>query len=153
MVKEIKGDIFDSKCDMIIHGCNCIGGFGAGIALSIAKKYPLAKTAYFNKFKNTGWHLGEIQVVDCEDRKIINAATQFNYGSPKSGEVYADYPAIKKCFKLAKQYAKAHGLSIATPKIGAGLAGGNWEIIKKIIEDEFSDYEISIYYYNKNEKR
>lgn len=31
------------------------------------------------------------------------------------------------------------------PKIGAGLAGGNWEIIEKIINEESIGTEIRVY--------
>jgi hypothetical protein len=31
------------------------------------------------------------------------------------------------------------------PKIGAGLAGGNWDIIAKIIEEESGTVEVRVY--------
>jgi O-acetyl-ADP-ribose deacetylase (regulator of RNase III) len=35
---------------------------------------------------------------------------------------------------------------IAIPKIGAGLAGGNWEIISRIIDDATGD-DLDVYVY------
>ena len=47
---------------------------------------------------------------------------------------------------------KLGGYNINTPqyhtlpyRIGCGLAGGNWQIVKQMIENIFSDYPISIY--------
>jgi O-acetyl-ADP-ribose deacetylase (regulator of RNase III) len=35
------------------------------------------------------------------------------------------------------------------PKIGAGLAGGDWNRIKKIIQTELKDCKVTIVIYNK----
>lgn len=146
MVELIKGNIFETNCDIIIHGCNCRGGFGYGLAEQIKTKFPLAEKAYFNKFNSVGWNLGDIQIVDCGNKKIINAATQYDYGSPKSGKVFIDYDAIRKCLELTKKYAKGFGLSIASPKIGSSLGGGDWKKIEKIMQEVFTDYNIKVYY-------
>jgi ADP-ribose 1''-phosphate phosphatase len=46
-VKEIVGDIFDAADDVIIiHACNCLGSWSAGIALAFKQRYPKAFQAY-----------------------------------------------------------------------------------------------------------
>lgn len=41
----------------------------------------------------------------------------------------------------------SRGISeIAIPKIGAGLAGGNWEVISRIIDDATGD-DLDVYVY------
>ena len=44
------------------------------------------------------------------------------------------------------QWIKQHyaGQRIGLPKIGAGLAGGDWEVIEKIIEEELAGENVSI---------
>ena len=37
MIRYIEGDIFKSDCEVIVHGCNCVHNFGAGIALTVRK--------------------------------------------------------------------------------------------------------------------
>jgi O-acetyl-ADP-ribose deacetylase (regulator of RNase III) len=37
-----------------------------------------------------------------------------------------------------KRVCSKKGLSIAIPKIGAGLAGGDWNLIEKILNKVFS---------------
>jgi O-acetyl-ADP-ribose deacetylase (regulator of RNase III) len=44
-----------------------------------------------------------------------------------------------------KAFAKSSNLSIAIPKIGAGLAGGDWKIIGPILDEVFSDYDVTVY--------
>ena len=44
-------------------------------------------------------------------------------------KLYVDYPAIMSCFEDLPSAIEA----IAVPKIGAGLAGGDWSTIKQIM--------------------
>ena len=37
--------------------------------------------------------------------------------------------------------------TVGLPKIGAGLAGGDWIVIKNIIEDELKDLNVTIVEY------
>ncbi len=46
----------------------------------------------------------------------------------------ANYEAIRSVFKKLK--SNYSGKRIGYPKIGAGLAGGDWEKISKIIDEE-----------------
>jgi len=124
-------DLFDSGYfNVIVHGCNCFHKMGAGIALQIKKRYPQAyevdlKTSYGDRTK-----LGTISVAKlANDKFIINAYTQYFYGR-RTKQV--DYQAIKFSMFLVKECFG--NLKIGIPRIGAGLAGGNWKIIEQIID-------------------
>lgn len=44
MIEYVKGNILeDPTVKVLMHGCNCSGGFGSGVAGQIAKKYPIIK--------------------------------------------------------------------------------------------------------------
>ena len=144
MIIHKNGDLFTSNADVLAHGCNCIGGFGAGIALQFAKHHPKSKEAYLKKYNTSGWNLGEVQLVKDSNRIIANCATQFGYGKYGNKKIHADYNAIETCMKKLYRFCKENNKSIAIPKIGAGLAGGDWKIISKIIEKIFTDLEIEI---------
>lgn len=145
MIKYIQGDLFDSKADIIAHGCNCRGGYGSGVAKTMAQKFPKAKSYYLEKYDEDGWDLGDVQFVTVVGGKIIaNCATQDEY-YPRN-KCHADYPAIRKCMEQVRDFAKANGYSIAIPKIGAGLAGGDWNTIEGILKDVFANYDITVYY-------
>lgn len=153
MIKYIKGDLLTTNCEIIAHGCNCSGGFGSGIAGLIAKKYPIVKENYLKKYWSvSGWALGDIQFNRVntsfnEYKIIINCATQFYYGrEAKYGKVYVSYEAIEIIMNKLYNYSKENNLKIAIPKIGAGLAGGDWKVIEKIINDIFIDIDIFCYY-------
>jgi len=145
MVKYIKGDLFESKEEVIAHGCNCRGGYGSGVARTMAYRYPKARNYYLEKYDEDGWKLGEVQFVPQWDGKVIaNCATQDDF-VPR-GICHANYDAIRVCMERVKDYARSKGFGIAIPKIGAGLAGGDWTIIEGILNDVFSDYDITVYY-------
>lgn len=144
-MKYIEKNILSSNEDIIVHGCNCQGKMGSGVALAIRNKWPEAYRAYVYKYKNFGLQLGEIQAIPIENgRFIINAMTQEFYG--RDGKRYVSYEAIESCMQKISDFMKEYGLhSIAMPPIGSGLGGGDWNIIKEIIKEKLCDFEIFIY--------
>ena len=136
------GDILkalqNNEVDYIAHGVNCSDGFGAGLARQIAKQYPATRKHYHMTFDKFGWKLGDVCVTP---DKILNCATQQTYGP--NGMKYVSYDAIEKCMSFIN--AAYQGNRIGLPKIGAGLGGGNWNIIEKIIEETLTDVDVTIY--------
>lgn len=127
--------------DILVHGCNCFCNFGKGIAVDIRKNFGAAfkadqETAYGDKSK-----LGTYSFAETKYGIVINAYTQFNYGMGKKN---CDYDAIRNVFTRINNDFK--GKIICIPKIGAGLAGGEWSKIKKIINEVTPDVEIDVYY-------
>ena len=57
-----------------------------------------------------------------------------------------DYIAMEKCLRYIKMWAENNDLSIAIPYgIGCGIANGDWNIVYKIIEKVFNDYDVTLY--------
>ena len=168
---EINGDLIElakkGNFDVIAHGCNCLSRMGAGIAVGMAKTfrcnefYKELDGPDINKLGNIDFRcyvLGSNAMWWIEDANnsgnepelyVVNAYTQYMYGkNHKDGiSVPVDYEAITLCMRKINFVFK--GLHIGLPKIGAGLAGGNWEKIKNIIKTELSDCSITIVIYNK----
>lgn len=145
----INDDLLKSDCDVIVHGCNCFHTFGSGIAKQIKEQYNGAYLKDINdsKFANKeklGSYTKYITQNKHYDKNItiINAYTQYNYGNKNI--MYADYDAIKKVMIRIKDNVSPLS-KIGMPKIGCGLANGDWKIVSKIIEDVFTDRDIYIY--------
>lgn len=106
---------------------------GAGIAKEIKKEFPNAyevdkqtKNGDINKLGTISF---SNSIVNNNELIVINAYTQFHW---KGEGNKVDYTAIKKAFlDIKKQFS---GKRIGYPLIGAGLGGGDWEIISKIID-------------------
>lgn len=146
MYKEVKGDIFENmhNFDVLIHGCNCFCTMGAGIAKIIKQKFPSAYDADCSTIKGDKDKLGSFTVVyDLNhDVEIVNAYTQYHYNSNNTD--LFDYEAWTSiCRQLNRIYR--NGI-VAMPKIGAGLAGGDWSKISEIVKDNITDADVTIYY-------
>lgn len=144
MIKYIKGDLFTTEADIIGHGVNCVGGFASGVAAGIAHNHPKARIAYLNKHKTSKWKLGDVQFVRSQDKWIANLTTQQEY-LPR-GICHVDYKAVELVMKELKYFAVENNMTVAIPKIGSGLAGGDWNIIESIINEVFDNVEILVYY-------
>lgn len=63
------------------------------------------------------------------------------------GKRYLSYDALYKCMENLKDACEYYQVNeVAMPKIGCGLAGGNWEIVKEIILTIFPiDFKVKVY--------
>lgn len=132
---------------IIVHGCNAQGRMGSGFAKELRDRFPEAYGAYMQHHKQFGLTMGtNVPYTVSKNLVIMNAITQEFYGY--DGSKYVSYDAISSCFEsinnlsfeLQKDGTK---VTVHFPMIGAGLAGGKWEIIETIIEEElFTPHKI-----------
>ena len=80
---------------------------------------------------------------------VVNAYTQYRYGVNHKDGVSkpVDYEAITMVMRKMNVVFK--GLKIGLPKIGAGLAGGDWNRIRNIIQTELKDCQVVVVNYKK----
>lgn len=133
------------KHSIIVHGCNCLGIMGAGIAAQFKDHVPVVyaqyRLVYLSDSERFGasntLKLGSAQSVHTGyGNYVINGMTQQDIG----GGVQVDYDAIRSVFKQVNETANAlRSNSINFPLIGCGLAGGDWDIVSKIIEEEIDE--------------
>jgi O-acetyl-ADP-ribose deacetylase (regulator of RNase III) len=151
----VYGNILDlaeqGAFNAIVHGCNCFCNFGAGLALQIKQRYPAAYKVDLQTIKGDKHKLGQVSVAAVTSTYkpdhsflILNAYTQYNYGR---STVHADYKAIRKCFNYINTYFS--NMELGVPMIGAGLAGGDWNIINAIIEEQLINIDYTIVKYKK----
>ena len=140
----VRGDLLqmamDGHVDVVIHGCNCQCQMGKGIALTIKRLFPEAYAADCATNKGDASKLGTISVAEVRRPNynffVVNGYTQEHW---RGANVKADYVAIREVLRAVK--LRFSGKRIAYPKIGAGLAGGDWKVISEIIEDELAGEE------------
>lgn len=148
MIKEVKGDLLQAPENIIGHQVNCQGAMGAGLAAKIKNKYPIVfeKYKWLVEYYNDHKELlkGECQLIQVGDSKYVaNLFGQFYYGRNGKYTIYNDlYYAL---WRLKKK-AKKNNLTVALPHgLGCGLAGGDWNIVRNLIDKAFEDYEVTIY--------
>ena len=149
MIQTIFGNILDQTRGIIVHGCNTRAIMGAGIALQIKEKYPQAYKDYYIRCNNEVDKpslLGKVVTTKINNELyIVNAFTQVNYGRY---HFWGDenYDAIRTVFCRVNLLAMETRLPVMFPMIGSGLGGGDWVIIKGIIEDcIFSEIEQKLF--------
>lgn len=142
-IEYVKGDLIASRESVIAHGCNAQGVMRSGVAKAIRAAYPLAFDDYINKYMANGrrLELGDVIVTRTLERTILNIVSQEYYGR-NPDVTYVSYDAIEKAILRIN---KLGYIRVAFPKIGAGLANGNWERISNIIESA-SDFTPVVYY-------
>jgi len=141
-IEYVKGDLLQTEVKHIIHGCNSHGVMGSGVAKVLRDMYPKAYQDYNDAYNSYGLELGDIIVSVQDNGKVIhNAITQKDYGR-RDDRVYVSYWAIAETFRKINYWGVKE---IALPKIGAGLANGDWNVISAIIENTLIDTKPYVY--------
>jgi O-acetyl-ADP-ribose deacetylase (regulator of RNase III) len=149
MIKYVDGDLLkladEGNFDVIGHGCNCFHAMESGIAPQIKAKYPDAYTADCATTKGDINKLGTISYAEMPNITVVNIYSQFDTKGRRQGKIDLDYDALRSGLRLMKN--KFSGKRFGINKIGSGLAGGDWTIIEKIIEEEMRGEYITIVNY------
>lgn len=139
---------------IIVHVCNDVGGWGKGFVTAISKRWAEPEKQYRAWYRGgppQGFALGEVQFVQVSpDIAVANligqrgiVTRQRNQSSPP-----VSYEAIRSGLAHVARYAGAHEASVHMPRIGCGLAGGKWEEVEPLIEDELTSKGIDVTVYD-----
>lgn len=155
-MKEIDGDLIvlakQGHFDVIAHGCNCKTVMGSGIAKQIKGQFPIAyrsDASYSpdDPYKRLG-NFSYCTVMGNNSKiwfTIFNLYTQLNPGKD------LNYAALELSLWKLNAYLKINypsdAAKVGLPKIGCGIAGGDWEVVSKIIERTLTDCEVTIVNY------
>lgn len=149
MIRIVEGDILNATEDIICQQVDCQGVMSGDLSNQIIAKYPEVYPKYKkycdgcrdNDNRNL---LGDVQTIILFDGKIMaNLFGQYSYGI---GKQYTNYGALRECLEGILKLSIAFNSSLALPyNLGCGLAGGDWSIVYKIIEEVFENYYVTIY--------
>lgn len=138
-LKYVTGDAtipITGNNNFIIHVQNDVGAWGAGFSGAVGKRWPAAENAYrlWYRQKNN-FKLGEIQVVNVQSNiSVINMIAQKGLRSVDNPKPI-DYDALRTCLDKVGELVSDDKGSIHAPRFGAGLAGGDWEVIEEMIQE------------------
>ena len=153
------------EVNVIGHCCNCFNTMKSGIAPLIAKEFPSAYQADQLTRKGDIDKLGRYSLgkhVKNEGTLFTSTGTLFIYNlygqySFGTDRQHLNYKALRNSLRLMCDdlnfTVRDNPPKIGFPKIGAGLAGGDWNIIEQIIEEELvaMGYCVTIYVLEENE--
>lgn len=133
----------------ITHCCNNIGGWGSGFVVALSRMWGMPELMYRKAFQERPEEmreaLGTIQVVPVEkDVIVVNIIGQRGTIS-KENPKPIDYDAIREGLRKTNEIMEKHKKpSLHAPRLGCGLAGGDWAEIEKILKEEIA-FPMTVY--------
>lgn len=148
-IKEINGNIFNSKCQTIVNTVNCVGVMGKGIALVHKLRYPKMYDEYKQHCKNKLIKTGSLWLYNKQENSpwILSFPTKFHWKYPSKIEWIE-----QGLQKFVDTYEKKGITSIAFPLLGTHNGGLDIYKVKKLMTEhlEKCNINIEIYDYDPN---
>lgn len=136
---------------IIAHICNDIGGWGAGFVLALSARWSQPESSYYEWFDDRAsndFDLGAVQLVQVEnDLWVANLIGQRDVVAGPDGPPVR-YDAIEQALDRLAISALAMGASVHMPRIGCGLAGGDWTVVEASIRRTLGDAGVSVTVYD-----
>jgi O-acetyl-ADP-ribose deacetylase (regulator of RNase III) len=152
MMAKIKlienGNIFDSKCEILVNPVNTQGIMGKGLALEFKKRFPNNFNFYKRGCEEGYFVLYPIITASIDDdllveqgKVILNFKTKEKWCNPSKIEY------IKEGMEQLVEWMQIYEFpqSIAIPALGCGLGGLAWKDVKKVIYDYLLFLDDDIY--------
>jgi O-acetyl-ADP-ribose deacetylase (regulator of RNase III) len=137
-INYVKGDATRPKGEgnkIICHICNDIGAWGAGFVLALSKRWEYPEQFYRARQKYPLGH-ADVLSVDIDDSGIIyvaNMIAQHGIRPDAQGNPPIRYDALAIALKHVNEVAMELDAELHMPRIGCGLAGGNWDEVERVI--------------------
>ena len=128
---------------IIAHVCNNSGTWGKGFVLAISTRFGAAPKTRFQDWKSMRvsnsdeeqFALGAVQFVRVAETTWVANMIGQNGVQRQGAPPPVDYSAIRKALTRVAAVAKDCKASVHMPRIGTGLAGGDWALIEPIINE------------------
>lgn len=136
---------------IIAHVCNDIGAWGRGFVLAISKLSPAPERAYRDWYQGrveNDFALGAVQFVRLSPELIV-ANMIGQHGIRITGDTPPiRYDAVEAALETVGQKALEREASVHLPRIGCGLAGGEWHKIEPLIKQQICAKDVAVFVYD-----
>jgi O-acetyl-ADP-ribose deacetylase (regulator of RNase III) len=135
---------------IIVHVCNDIGKWGRGFVLAVSRRWPEPERLYKASFKSSAPPpLGDVQFVAVgEDITIANVIGQHGIALRSGGTPPVRYDAIRLGLEAVAKRAASQHATVHMPRIGCGLAGGEWAEVERIITSTLVAAGVHVFVYD-----
>ena len=153
-IRYLKGDATCPQAKgikIIAHVCNDIGGWGKGFVLALSRRWDQPEAEYrawHAQGKAAGFALGAVQLVQVEP--YIWVANMLGQRGTKRGSSGPPirYDALASCLASVSAKALELGASVHMPRIGCGLAGGDWAKVEPLIDEQLGTRGVAVTVYD-----
>lgn len=146
MLHEKYGDLLSVRKGILCHQVNYHGAMGGGVAAAIADQILTESeyASYVDYCRKRGRAaLGSVQFMGTAPLVVANMFCQDEIlARSNTGNKFCitDYERMRECFERVRDMARVLGLPVYIPRnIGCGIAGGDWERVKQIIQEIFEN--------------
>lgn len=133
-ITEIPGDLLQSPVSL----AHCVSRdfhMGKGVAKEFKEKF-----GGVSELKGQRKGVGDVAYLQRDGRFIFYLITKERYFEKPRG-----YASLRRCFCCLARYCVSYELTeLAIPRLGCGLDGLKWTLVRLLIEEIFSDVEIQI---------
>lgn len=144
MLKQVKGNIFDSKQHTIVNAVNCVGVMGAGIALEYRMRYPEMFDKYEKFCESKMLDIGKLWIYKPDTGPwVLNFPTKKHWKYPTKEEYLR-----KGLDKFVSEYKEKGIKSIAFPLLGADKGGLGQEKSLMLLQEYLTDLDIDVEIYH-----
>ncbi len=150
-ITYVKGDAtapIGSGPAIITHICNDAGGWGRGFVVALSKCWSAPEAEYRRWHRDETFGLGKIQVVTVAPvmwvaNMIAQHGTKWQEGVPP-----IRYEALEECLTAVAIVARTRSAEVHMPRIGCGLAGGDWSNVGPIVQKTLCANDIAVTVYD-----
>jgi O-acetyl-ADP-ribose deacetylase (regulator of RNase III) len=153
-VTYLKGDATNPQAKgvkIICHICNDLGGWGKGFVLALSRRWKQPEEAYrawYADRSGNDFGLGAVQLVQVEPHVwVANMVAQRGLKAGSKGPPIR-YEAVAECLKKVAVKAAELGASLHMPRIGCGLAGGDWSQIEPLLLEHLAGQGLAVTVYD-----
>lgn len=135
---------------IIAHICNDAGYWGKGFVMALSQRWPEAKRLYHSWFEQgaPNFALGAVSFVPVEEDVIVaNMIGQHGIRN-EGGLPPIRYDAVESALRMVSMKARMVKASVHMPRIGTGLAGGDWGRIEPILIRTLISDRVPVTVYN-----
>lgn len=133
---------------IIAHVVNCKGYWGKGFVVALNHMWPGVRDAYMTYVHTSKGEelLGKVFYYQ-EELPHVCIANMFAQEdiAKRSNPSPLSYDALERCLDDVKDMANYLHASVHMPRIGTGLAGGDWSRIEPLINKYLKDVEVTVY--------
>jgi ADP-ribose 1''-phosphate phosphatase len=143
MIKHVKGNLFRApEGSVLVHSCNAVGLWGAGIAAQLYKRYPEAFADYVKHCARTPKNelMGSYHFYNAGDYYILSLITSKGVGYNRDQPDVILENTANAIDAFLRDTTLSPQVQIHSPKINSGLFGVPWDDSEAVISTALKLY-------------